>query len=291
MSLFENSITYTFNFWKENISKIFLYQLLFLLVYGLSVFVIIIGLIFFFFVAFPLSLIPFAILAGIGFILLLVFNYVQLAGYSLMVKRVREKKKIEVVEIFKECFKKSHKILAVGILQSLPMIVLSVLIIIVLLTLVFNVLIPTFSSVSVPTAGAILPFFRPTGMTIFPSGITSFLPHLILLTIVVGIVAWYLSLRIWLSLPVFMIERKGCIESVKESWRITQGKVWSSFFTTVALGLIVWVIGSIIEFPFNIAGVPFIGQIITFLVFTPLSLILPTAYYYSIKMEGRKKQE
>jgi membrane-anchored glycerophosphoryl diester phosphodiesterase (GDPDase) len=291
MSLLEDSIAYTFNFWKENISKIFLYQLLFLLFHGLSAFVVIIGSIFLFLIQSPLGFIPFGILAGIGIILLLVFNYAQLAGYSLMVKRVREKKKVEIVEIFKECFKKSHEILAVGILQSLPMIILGFFIALVLFVWISSLKLWTLSSVSIPTTGAILPLFRPTGMAIFSAGIISFLPYLVLFTIFLGIILGYISLRIWLSLPVFMIERKGCIESIKESWKITQGKVWSSFFTTLIIGLIVGVIESIIEFPFNIAGVSFIGQIITYLTFTPLPLILPTAYYYSIKMEERKKQE
>ncbi|MGC8812262.1 MAG: glycerophosphoryl diester phosphodiesterase membrane domain-containing protein [Candidatus Aenigmatarchaeota archaeon] len=293
MGLFGASIGYTFEFWKENFSKIFLYQLLFLGLYILSLFVVIAGVAFLFFVSYPLSLIPLAILGGAGLILLLIFNYVQLAGYSLLVKRARERKKIEVVEIFKECFKKSHKILAVGLLQSLPMIILGVFTAIVVFVWLFPLIDRTLpvSSFGAPTTGvAILPVLRPTSMAIFPK-IPSVLPYLILFGIFLFIVAWYFSLRVWLSLPVFMLEGKGCVESVKESWRITKGKIWSSFFTIIIMGLIVGTIEAIVELPFNAFGIPFIGQIITYLVFAPLSLILPTAYYYAIKMEGRKKQE
>lgn len=289
MGLFEASISYTFDFWKENFSKILLYQLLFLVVNFIAGLLVGLGIMFFVFTSYyPLVLVLAVIFGGIGFILLLVFSFMQLAGYSLMIKRVKEKKKIEITEIFKECFKKSHKILVVGILQSLPMIIFGIVVVIAVLSLLFSLIqvLPSFT----PTGAAILPFIGPRSMVTLPE-ITSILPSLIILIIVFGIVFGYLNLRIWLSLPIFMIEKKACVESVKESWRITKGKCWSIFFTLIVMDLIVWVIEGIIELPFNLLGVPFIGQIITYLIFTPLSLILPTAYYYSIKMEGRKKQE
>ncbi|MEM5843944.1 MAG: glycerophosphoryl diester phosphodiesterase membrane domain-containing protein [Candidatus Aenigmatarchaeota archaeon] len=300
MSLFADSLSYTFEFWKENFSKIFLYQLLFLTLNGLAGFIIVVGALFLFFISFPLGLIPFILIAGSGFVLLLVLNYVQFAGYSLMVKRAKEKKKIGIIEIFKECFRISHKILVVGIIQSLPLITIAALITLI----VFILLVPLFQKSAIPnispvgvsvTGLSILPFIKPTSMEIFPGYVFSLLPYLILLVIVLGIILGYVNFRIWLSIPVFMLEKRGCIESVKESWRITKGKFWSIFFVNVVMGLIVGMIQSMVELPFNLLGIlfvfaPFIGQVITYLVFTPLSLILPTAYYYSIKAEERKKE-
>ncbi len=312
MSLFADSLAYTFNFWKDNISKIFLYQLFFLLFYGLSTFVIIIGLVFLFFVPFPLSLIPLAIIAGIGTILLLVFNCIQFAGYSLMIKRVREKKKIEIIKIFKECLGKAHKILAVNILQSLPMIILGITIALLAFSFLYYYFV--YSPIPVPSTGLVtLPFFRLTSMMSlqevppspnyplpnyisFNPNLISFLLYSILFIIVLGIIAWYLSTRLWLSLPVFMLEEKGCIESLKGSWKLTERKFWSITVTIFILSLILGIIDSVIGLPFNVLqiflpGISVIPQIISYLIFTPLSLILPTAYYYSIKLEKKQKEE
>ncbi|MEM5883041.1 MAG: glycerophosphoryl diester phosphodiesterase membrane domain-containing protein [Candidatus Aenigmatarchaeota archaeon] len=300
MSLFADSLSYTFEFWKENFSKIFFYQLLFLALNGLAGFIIVVGLLFLFFISSPLGLIPFILIAGSGFVLLLVLTYVQFAGYSLMVKRVKEKKKIGIIEIFKECFRISHKILAVGIIQSLPIIIITALI----LSIVFILLVPYFQRLNIPdfshvgvsvTGLSILPFIKPTSMEISPDYTFSILLYLIILVIVLGIVLGYVNFRIWLSIPVLMLEKRGCIESVKESWRITKGKFWSIFFVNLVMGFVVGMIRSMVELPFNLLEIlfvfaPYIGQVITYLIFTPLSLILPAAYYYSIKAEERKRE-
>ncbi|MCS7105929.1 MAG: glycerophosphoryl diester phosphodiesterase membrane domain-containing protein, partial [Candidatus Aenigmarchaeota archaeon] len=97
------------------------------------------------------------------------------------------------------------------------------------------------------------------------------------------------SLRLWLSLPIFMIEKKACMESVRESWRITKGKLWSILFVNIVLGLVVGVIQNMVLLPFALLSIPYVGEVITYIIFIPLSLILPTAYYYSIKAEERKK--
>lgn len=303
MSLFADSLSYTFEFWKDNLSKILLYQLLFFGLDILAGFIIGIGAFFLFFVPLPFSLIPFVLIAGPGFVLLLVFGYVQFAGYSLMIKRKKEKKEIEIVEIFKECFKISHKILVVGIIQSLPMIIFLSLILLIAFIAVIPFLeklpsIPDFSSVSVSMTGlSILPFIKPTSMEVLPDSLSVVLPYLILLVIIVSILLIYVELRIWLSIPVFMLEKKGCIESVKGSWKITKGKVWSIFFVITVLGLLVGIFQSMVKLPFIVLSllyaeeaITYIGDAITYLIFTPLSLILPTAYYYSIKAEEKKKE-
>ena len=311
MSLFAETFSDAFNFWSKYFLKLFLYQLFFLLFFGLSFGIILLGI---FTVRVPTDItssFSFLILLIIGIIISIIFGFAQGGGYSLIVKRAFKNEKISILEIFEESLKKVHKIIAVTIIQVLPMLIPVLIILGAIFYFIFFQFLPLFSTFAKTTGSFILPLAGITGMATIPYDNNQITPNpqlitqlssvvmtillLILVGIIVGFICFYFTARLWLSLPILMIENLGCIESLKKSWQMTKGKFWSIFVTILLISLVVGLMTGTINFVVNIifslGGGEFatigssIGSLINYLIFTPISAILAPLYYYNVKLE------
>jgi hypothetical protein len=302
MGLLAETFEDVFNFWKQYFTKLFLYQLFFLIFYAIGGLLIFVGFIPLYFFGYSLSALGlFSILLAIGLITIIVFSSIQGGGYSLIVKQAAQRKKIKIMEIFKRSLKKIDKIIVVAIVQSLPILVIAGSIILVAyLMLSGNVIEPIWNTL--PTTGKMfLPSLPITGMLAAPgkgatvasdvSGMISFLETVLLIAptfVVIFLMGFYLSVRLWLSFPILMVEERGCVESLRRSWEMVRGKFWSIAATILLVGIIIGSMSLVIKLPFTIFGLSFIGNFVDYLIFTPISAIVPTIYYYHAKTERKR---
>lgn len=118
-------------------------------------------------------------------------------------------------------------------------------------------------------------------------------PTLLVISLILSIpfiiVSLFISFRLFLIFPVLMLEEKRPIESIKKSWNITKGHVWSILGGILLLTLVVLVISLPIIFFglfFNFLGFPYISIITSFITSTiSLAFYGPfaTILYFNIK--------
>lgn len=274
MGLFKGAILNTFGFWRQYLGKLVLYQLFF------SIFIAIgIIMIFPLFLIFLTQLAPFIqmsptlsnlftllsettllntipmpfwiSLAVIGFIIVVIFGIAQAGGYPLLLKQAGREKKISIIKAFKGGLKKIHKVFSVTMIIVFPFLILGVI-----------------SIFLITTLGGI-------------TGIVS----MILICLALIIAGSYISIRLILSIPVLMIEDSGIIESIKRSWKMTKSKFWVLFGIIIIVGLIIGIISYILDL------IPFVGYIANFLVFSPISGIVSTVVYYTMKSKISRKKK
>lgn len=286
MGLLADTFNDTFSFWTKHFSKLILYQLFFLIFIGIAVLLIIIGVLFSFFTetatidsslvgeGFAPS-IPFFVTLIIAEIIFIVFGSIQTAGYSLLVNYAIKNKEISTIDIFKKSLSKWYKIVAVRIGEGFPMMIFAVIAVIgLVLTMIpfYN-----YSIYNNTTA----PFGNETVLP--PDLVTATVNFLLFFLVMIPIylIAFYFTIRLWLSTPVLMIEEKGVVDSLKRSWAMTSGKFWSSFGTLLVIGIIISILALI-----SIAILSVFGILLFYLIFAPISAIVPTIYYLNM---SRKK--
>jgi hypothetical protein len=282
MGLFKDSILNTFGFWRQYLGKLVLYQLFFsifsviglimmapvLLIFGSQLYTYLSGTYLTSYETFNIgdSLsnilpMPFWIFfAVVGFIVMFIFGIAQTGGYPLLLKQASRKKKISIIEALKGGLKKIHKIFSISIISTS------------LLLVAFVVL---FAFIIVPfSRSEITPSINPW------STISALLIFFALV-----IAGTYLFIRLIFSIPVLMIEDSGIAESIKRSWNLTKSRFWMVFGIMAVIGLIVGTINYILEF------IPFFGYVANFLVFYPISGIMSTIIYYTMKSKISRKNK
>lgn len=82
-----------------------------------------------------------------------------------------------------------------------------------------------------------------------------------------------------------MIENVGIIESIKRSWKMTKGRFWVLFGTTMVMSLIIGIISYILEL------IPIVGYVTYYLFFTPIAAIMSTVIYYTMKSKISRRKK
>src|SRR5207245_1787425 len=126
-----------------------------------------------------------------------------------------------------------------------------------------------------------------------PSGNFIFLVALTLFLLTMSPVAIYFSVRLWFSIPVLMIERRGIIESAKRGWRLTKGKFWSIFATILLFSLVIFGIEGIFLVPVVFGPTTLSISLIAFFIVAYFSLFpvansLPSVYYYNLNQPRQR---
>ncbi len=189
---------------------------------------------------------------------------IQAGGYPLMALQGLKKKKIMIAEIFKGSFSRIGKVFVVWLILSLIM------------------LIPVLSIMG-------LSFFAISSMVasdiaLGGANILANLGTLAVLGIVGFVIAVYLNIRFFLALPVLMLENRGPVESLKESWKSTKGLFWSILATLGLFAIIALPITLSIGLVYAFLGTIGLAlNIIYAIVFSVVVGILPTIYYFKIK--------
>ena len=266
MSLVFDSVRDSFSFFRRNLSLI-LYQLIFLLTYAAIVIVFL-----FAFLGYRFS--SLSSLTSVGFfsstlsisIILGIFAIVQSAGYPILVKQSKAGK-VDIIDAFKTSFKSVHRVIITSIIQVLPSLL---------------IFIPYFL--------LLLFLSRPSNP---PSGNFIFLVALTLFLLTMSPVAIYFSVRLWFSIPVLMIERRGIIESAKRGWRLTKGKFWSIFATILLFSLVIFGIEGIFLVPVVFGPTTLSISLIAFFIVAYFSLFpvansLPSVYYYNLNQPRQR---
>ncbi len=106
----------------------------------------------------------------------------------------------------------------------------------------------------------------------------------ITLFLIMGILAIYLSLKLSLFAPACVLKDLGCIDSLKESWRITKGNLLFVFIVLIFI--------AIFSIPFAILnyipiGIP-IGSLLSVLIIGPVSSIALTLTF--LKLSGEMQE-
>jgi hypothetical protein len=104
------------------------------------------------------------------------------------------------------------------------------------------------------------------------SGATTGLVLLVLGIVLLIIPGMYVNLRISLSEIACVAGGKSAIESVKNSWSVTKGNLWSIFAIIVVLGIIEGVVGAFFSFIYTPVGV-FVQVILAYPITIALVLI------------------
>jgi MFS family permease len=73
------------------------------------------------------------------------------------------------------------------------------------------------------------------------------------------ILAFYISTKFSLSVPACLLENLGVIESMKRSWRLTEGTVLRMILVSILAAVIAWVLSMVLSIPYFIG----IGMMIT----------------------------
>lgn len=276
MGLAVDSIKGTFEF-VRNYPKSFIYSLIcYLIIFGV-------------FLAITLSM-PLLALSLIGGLILIAVGSAFLGGgFSILVTQALKENEIKLLKTFSECFNRIIEILIVTIIIKL-IIVLPYFLVTILMVLVFRPL----AIALVPGEATLLAAFSPSATGPFylirVVEATLLLVFLaVILTAPLSVLLIYLTTRLWLALPILMIERKSVIESIKESWKVTEGKVLSILATYalafLIMGLPLVLISQVIRFVvpiiehfwdaiISIVGGTFFGALITI-------------YYYNLKRSIR----
>jgi len=281
MGLYKETIKSIFGFWKENLGKLLLYQLLFfpLLLAGyLCIYTFTSS----FLYSFSLFLVG---LALVGFLIIVAFSLIQGGGYSLLVKQTEKERKINIIKAFKESSKKIHKIFATSFVVGLPVLILIVLLGALAYNYIINIYTNTLSDIESAynfNNTEFFPDYQAMSISGAASAVTSntWLISLLVAIIVLLPIALYFPIRLLFSIPILMIEEKGIKESLKTSWKLTKGKVWTlmgiTFTITMITGIIVNILGYL---PYG----SYIKDIVNYMLFAPLVGIISTIAYYTIK--------
>jgi len=269
MGLVSDVIKDTFMFWKSYFSKIVQYQLIFLVFYlvGILLFVPLLFWIGISIIGVELLPFPVVLISIIAGVVVLIASYgAQIGGYSLIFYQLDKTGRFNLLEAVKKAFKKVHKILAVMILSGI-------------------VFAPVFVSILV---GIFL-----TGMLGSISEIVYSMVIFIIVLIVGLIVGIYVTSRLSISIPILMIEERGCIESLKKSWAQTKDKILRILGASFVVGLIVSIVSSIVSFVVSLSLVLFlpyvspvgslVGNLISYLFFQPVTAFVPVVIYYNLR--------
>ena len=218
MGLYKETIKSIFGFWKENLGKLLLYQLLFfpLLLAGyLCIYTFTSS----FLYSFSLFLVG---LALVGFLIIVAFSLIQGGGYSLLVKQTEKERKINIIKAFKESSKKIHKIFATSFVVGLPVLILIVLLGALAYNYIINIYTNTLSDIESAynfNNTEFFPDYQAMSISGAASAVTSntWLISLLVAIIVLLPIALYFPIRLLFSIPILMIEEKGIKESLKTS--------------------------------------------------------------------------
>ncbi|MEM5772770.1 MAG: glycerophosphoryl diester phosphodiesterase membrane domain-containing protein [Candidatus Aenigmatarchaeota archaeon] len=190
----------------------------------------------------------------VGFIL----SIVAMGAFPIVVYQSRMKKEIKLGEALKSSLKKFGKIL-------LTLIILAGI---------------SIAIISIPLLVFILSIF-------FSSTILLVLSLILLIPFVVILV--FFSLRLSIAIPILILENKSLMESIKKSWNMTKGQIWSILGGSLLLALVVMVISLPINFlgiVLEILHVPYVSNI-TNLITSTISLAFSgpfiTIVYFNIK--------
>jgi glycerophosphoryl diester phosphodiesterase len=257
MGLAVDSIKNTLTFLK-NFPKSFVYSLLCYLLISIGNFLLPTAGLLIFSLGIPGTI----IILAIAIIISVTGSALISGGFPILVKQAINKKRISLSLAFRKSLARILKVILteiiVGVIVALPILIFSIFWIGTLFAAGFFSL---FSPVTFLQIGASV------------------------LLIAIGIIiSVYLFARLWLALPVVMIEKKGVIDSIKTSWKITKGKV-ISILVTICLGILILlpliIISVVLDllFPLASSAWNFIQGVISSTFFGALIPI----YYFSLK--------
>ncbi|MEM5836286.1 MAG: glycerophosphoryl diester phosphodiesterase membrane domain-containing protein [Candidatus Aenigmatarchaeota archaeon] len=150
----------------------------------------------------------------------LVLSVIVIGAFPLAVYQSLKKKEIKLTETLKSSLKKFGKVLLT----------------LILLASIF------IGIISIPFSFLILSIFLNL-QYLFLIFIILLIPFLILFI--------FFSLRLSLAIPILMLENKSSLESIKESWKKTKGRVWSILGGSLLLTLVM----IIISLPINLLAI------------------------------------
>ena len=64
----------------------------------------------------------------------------------------------------------------------------------------------------------------------------------------------WISIRLTLAVPAVVLEGAGPVEALRRSWQLVGGSWWRVFGITLLAGIVVAIIGGILQIPFRIVG-------------------------------------
>ena len=288
MGFYKESIGNTFQFWKKYLGGLLLYQLFFIPLYLIGyVCIIITGLVF---SSSGHIMIPLMIVGGL---IILLVGMIQGGGYPLLVRQVEKDKKISIIKAFKESFTKLHKIIAVSFIAAIPTLILAASLSGLAYLYISNIFHgpEIFDTTFYNSNRTDILDYQTMGISgaIAATTNSTFSIILLIISIISLPFAIYIPVKLFFSLPILMIEKKGVMESLKMSWNVTKGVFW----VILAISLTIAVITGFIQ---GIIGViPFIGNIlesvINYLFIAPLTGILTTICYYTMKYRKSKEEK
>jgi hypothetical protein len=222
------------------------------------------------------SLIGGIIFLLIGFFVILVASLIQTAGFPILVYQVAKKREVNLTQIFSLSLKNLSRTLVTSILLGL-----------IILIPILPTLIPFIYSVK----------YFPTATPISPEELTSspFLSFLVLAVILLfaGItIALILGAKLWLTFPILILQRKSPSDSLRASWRATNGYFWSIIAVMILFSLVVMLPIAILNILFGMADpvISFVWRIISDVISGTLGGILATIYYFNKKFSGSKRR-
>jgi len=292
MGLYKETIKSIFGFWKENLGKLLLYQLLFFPLILAGYLCIYTSFSSFLVMEYSFSLFLIG-LTLVGFLIIVVFGLIQGSGYSLLVKQIEKEGRINIIKVFKESSKKIHKIFVVSLIVGLPALILTVLLgalAYIYITGIFTNKLLDIESAYNFNNSEFFSDYQPMSISGAVSAVTSntwFIPLLIAMIVLLPI-AIYFPMRLLFSIPILMIEEKGIKESLKTSWKLTKGKVWTLMGITFTIAMITGIIVNILGYmPYGL----YIKNIVNYMLFAPLLGIVSTIAYYIVKYTKSREEK
>jgi membrane-anchored glycerophosphoryl diester phosphodiesterase (GDPDase) len=205
-----------------------------------------------------------AVFSIIGFIIILIASLIRSGGFPILVYRAARRRKADLASVFQITFRKLSKIFIANVLLGI---------------IVLVPLIPVFLLA--------LSTLTPPVLSIFSS--TSFIT-LAIVGLAFVAVAVFLGIKLWLTIPILMIENRGPMDSLKASWQRTKGHFLSIIGVSILYALVVGLPLSVIDTLFKLGGVLvyLIWALTEGIITTTLSGILSTIYYFNMKNIRRR---
>jgi hypothetical protein len=202
------------------------------------------------------------VFAIIGFIIILIAGLVRSGGFPILVYQAAKRHKLDLASIFQTTLRKLSKIFVANLISG----------IIVLLPLV-PAFILIFGSISGISSLNFTPFI-----------------FAIVLALVFFVIAAFLGIRLWLTIPILMIENRGAMDSVKASWERTEGQLVSIIGVSILYALVVGLPLAAINALLNLAGVYVYSAwtLIEGIITATLSGVLPVIYYFNSRSMRRR---
>jgi membrane-anchored glycerophosphoryl diester phosphodiesterase (GDPDase) len=203
-----------------------------------------------------LDLVSISILVALGIILFFV-SLIVAGVYQITVYQAVKKGEVEIMKAVQNSFGIFFKILLTSLLTFL----------------IFGV--PVF-------------FVFLLALLLLKSSLIIFIVILVIVLCILFIL-FYVSLRLFLTFPILVIENKDPIESIKSSWKITEDNSISILAFLLLLGLIIGVISfpfSILKVVFEILKIDQISLIFEVIISTISGALLGPAaaiYYFNLK--------